>query len=607
MPKRQQNKKKFSIRDSLTPQQKRKYRTLSDSELEQLGFGGWLGDNVAPLLQTAAGATLIATGAGTAAGVPMITSGVGQMAENALVDDPDPQGQALAQQRMQATRQNQMGQLAPQQSYTPTFKYGGQMKKKYNMGGQFEEYTGQEHTGPDEGIPIDKTGSPSTQTGGQAVALTEDGEVRWNDYVFSNELKLPGNKKRTFADEAKRLKNKYKKRLGDKVDKHDPISQDALEEELDELMMIQETIKGETVHREDAEQMMQEQAIQQQGMEQGAPQQQMDPSMQQQGMPMEGGMPPGGQAPTQQGQPMMNKGGRLPKYSGLDIDTSFLNTKSTQHGTSRPIFTGQNTPLGPTQSTAFSAEDVNFNLDPKTQAMMTHGYNTGTLQNQPRSLGLANTETGTTGQTGQEMVPMTGEISPIPAAISAGMSLYGLATDTDPAKHTRMPRIRPQSLDLSEARRGIRQQATQTRAGHSANLQQSGATGAQYQQGSLAGQVGSQRAAGQQLADLNLQQQQFEAQERGRTDQYNAQMLAQERMDKSEQQRLADERKRQYISGIGATASQYATDSRKSQDYAQMLNMMSDDHTLMRPKQRSVRDRLTGRERLTKVFQHGRR
>ena len=460
-----------------------------------------------------------------------------------------------------------------------------------NKGNEYEEYEGQTHKGPDEGIEIGQDGSPVATTGAEGIALTEDGEVRWNDYIFSNKLKLPGNKKRTFADETKRVKNKFKKRLGEDLDKHDPISKRDMDEALEELMMLQETVKGNTITKDDVEQMMQEQAME---MEQAMMQQQGTP--QQQGMPMEGGMPPGGEVPMDQmpsevvdGQPMMRRGGNLPKYSGLDVDTGVYRTG-----------------------------DVNFNLGPKTQAMMAHRYNTGGQSYEGLNLNQRTTgdmfrrgsvpknvstpQTGRGTEPSQEMVPMTGEISPIPAVISGASNLAGLMFDKDSSSYARMPRIRPQRLDLSEARRGVGQQAAQAREGHSANLQQSGATGTQYQRGSLAGQVGTQRVAGQQLADLNLQQQQFEAQERGRVDQFNAQMAAQESMYKTRQQMLDDEKRKQYISGLGAAASQYATDRRKAQDYAQMLNMQSDDYTLMRPKQRSIRDRITGRERLSKEF-----
>lgn len=47
-------------------------------------------------------------------------------------------------------------------------------------------YSGQKHSGPNGGIPVDNNGNPTTLSGKQPVALTEDGEVSWNGYVFSN-------------------------------------------------------------------------------------------------------------------------------------------------------------------------------------------------------------------------------------------------------------------------------------------------------------------------------------------------------------------------------------------------------------------------------------
>lgn len=187
------------------------------------------------------------------------------------------------------------------------YKYGGSMKS-YADGGMLQEYSGQTHNGPDEGIPIDQSGNPQALTGEQPVALVEDNETRWEDYIFSDSIKLPGNKKRTFADESKRIKKKYELRLGKDLEKKDPIDTPALAEELNTLMELQETLKGNMVHQEDAQAMMQEQeqAMMQQ-MQQQPQGMQQDPIMQQEQMPME--------------QPMMKYGGDLPKYKyGVNPD-----------------------------------------------------------------------------------------------------------------------------------------------------------------------------------------------------------------------------------------------------------------------------------------------
>ncbi len=63
------------------------------------------------------------------------------------------------------------------------------------------EYTGFDHE--DGGIPV-----------GQEAEV-EAGETRFGDYIFSNQLTLPGQKKTSFADKSKKIASKYKGREGD--------------------------------------------------------------------------------------------------------------------------------------------------------------------------------------------------------------------------------------------------------------------------------------------------------------------------------------------------------------------------------------------------------
>jgi hypothetical protein len=74
--------------------------------------------------------------------------------------------------------------------------------------------------------------------------LVEEGEVVWNDYVFSNRLKVPSsirtkyrlrnNKDMTFADAAKKMAKESEERP------NDPISQNGLESMLGVLAYVQE-------------------------------------------------------------------------------------------------------------------------------------------------------------------------------------------------------------------------------------------------------------------------------------------------------------------------------------------------------------------------------
>lgn len=96
---------------------------------------------------------------------------------------------------------------------------------------------------PYEGVPmgVDEEGTPN---------LVEEGEVIWNDYVFSNRLKVPkavrkkyklgGNKNLTFADAALKLSKESEERP------NDPISQRGLDSSMNMLMQEQEVIRQQT-------------------------------------------------------------------------------------------------------------------------------------------------------------------------------------------------------------------------------------------------------------------------------------------------------------------------------------------------------------------------
>jgi len=98
-------------------------------------------------------------------------------------------------------------------------------------GGQINEYSGQSHQGPTGGIPVDSQGRPSVVSGQKPVALTEEGEVSYKGYIFSDKLK--NDKGKTFADEVKGVLSGYKNRLGENYDGHDKLAQNALERELE--------------------------------------------------------------------------------------------------------------------------------------------------------------------------------------------------------------------------------------------------------------------------------------------------------------------------------------------------------------------------------------
>lgn len=93
----------------------------------------------------------------------------------------------------------------------------------FQLGGNLTEY---------QGLPHEQGGIPLGNTGNEV----EDGETRWQDYIFSDEIKY--NKNMSFADMSKKIKAKYDKR-------DDKISRTTLDMEMNKLMGEQELAKSD--------------------------------------------------------------------------------------------------------------------------------------------------------------------------------------------------------------------------------------------------------------------------------------------------------------------------------------------------------------------------
>lgn len=123
----------------------------------------------------------------------------------------------------------------------PLFAYGGQTHgSDFTNGLMFINNGGTHESNPYEGVPIsmDQEGNPN---------LVEEGEVIWNDYVFSNRLKVPksiqkryklGKREMTFANAIDKLSKESEERP------NDPISMRGLEKTLVDMAITQETIKN---------------------------------------------------------------------------------------------------------------------------------------------------------------------------------------------------------------------------------------------------------------------------------------------------------------------------------------------------------------------------
>lgn len=141
-------------------------------------------------------------------------------------------------------------------TFSPTFDIdnwkalGGILQTKganWNTGLNIISNGGTHEENPLEGVPmgVDAEGIPN---------LVEEGEVIFNDYVFSNRLKVPkgvrkkyklkGTKPLTFADAAKQMSKESKERP------NDPISKNGLEAMMANLANAQEELKAENQNRQ---------------------------------------------------------------------------------------------------------------------------------------------------------------------------------------------------------------------------------------------------------------------------------------------------------------------------------------------------------------------
>lgn len=179
---------------------------------KQYGLGSWLGDNASDILKTGAGAALTASGVGAPIGAGLLASGASGLAANNLVEDPN----AKATIQTAGSIGGMMGGAG-----LLSFAMGGNTQlSEINNGGTHE-------TNPQGGVPMGQTAS------------VEQGETKWEDYIFSDRIKVPGTKN-TFADESKKIQKKYPKER-----ENDIPTQKAKEKEMKRLMAAQEVIRTE--------------------------------------------------------------------------------------------------------------------------------------------------------------------------------------------------------------------------------------------------------------------------------------------------------------------------------------------------------------------------
>lgn len=110
---------------------------------------------------------------------------------------------------------------------------GGNLKTPFNIPNGISQINngGSHETNPYGGVPfgMDNNGIPN---------VVEEGEVVYNDFVFSNRIKVP-NSNKTFAEKAKSIQKEFSEKP------NDPISKRTTDTKLSELASLQEKIKQE--------------------------------------------------------------------------------------------------------------------------------------------------------------------------------------------------------------------------------------------------------------------------------------------------------------------------------------------------------------------------
>ena len=222
------------------------------------------------------------------------------------------------------------------QDNTPLFAFGGDMQTNgadYGTGLTHIDAGGSHEESPYDGVQmgVDQEGVPN---------LVEEGEVVWDDYVFSNRIELdeeakkkfhfPRKKDITYAEAAKKLEKEISERP------NDPISRSGFEAQMQTLEEEQERQKQEmeaerakaafealspeeqvaVMENAAQQEQMAQEAAQQQAMQEQAMAEQPSPEeqamMQQQAMQADGS-----QAMVGQEAPMMAEGGHLFPWEGL--------------------------------------------------------------------------------------------------------------------------------------------------------------------------------------------------------------------------------------------------------------------------------------------------
>ena len=580
--------------------------------LPEYALGDWLKDNAGTVVGL--GGSVISTlpfpGAKT---IGTLAQGVGAiMTDKKRSKEEELLARQEANYKAKTTQMDELSSQITQDAYSniPVFREGG-----------FLEYSGQDHSGPDGGIPVDAGGNPSVLSNAEPVGLVEDGETVYvtpegRPYIFSEEL--------GFSKQAKKIVNKYKRRLGENLEKtHDQIARRSLESELTNLINKQEKTKQDMepttssipqfrrggypdIHFDDllqaipADSPLQNMSID----ELRGKLTEIDGQLYR----IRDTRPSDNRFYKHNLHPSQTPKGQL--RNQLDI------TRSDQLEVYKNVSTVFDTPQ---HSAAYkygeeelhSGELVNFVKDEmaKLPSIKKGGY----LSKYTEGGGIKKADNAfTLPISGQYSVPedapietddayelYSGRPGIMPALLTAGANLYGMYDVGQQAKKRTPLRARTvgaQRMDLSPMRQTAHETARTARSSVRRGAARSGMGAEGYSSIGASSAADINRGLSENLAATHVQEQASNIASRERADQFNAQAYMQADHFNRQVGLMDEQNRRRYLDNVLGSFSGYAKDVAMGQQYANIAQMSSDMYDLVSPKRSKTGQILFGQK-----------
>ena len=120
---------------------------------------------------------------------------VGAMKQQEEAEEEAREAAILQQKRrsfVEGQREKQMQEMGARARASQPYQFGGGLTEENFQQPVITEYDGGSNTHQQGigGVPVDSRGNPATVSKQSAVGMTEKGEVTWNGYVFSDNLKI---------------------------------------------------------------------------------------------------------------------------------------------------------------------------------------------------------------------------------------------------------------------------------------------------------------------------------------------------------------------------------------------------------------------------------